>query len=158
MSNIILGDRKFWPGVKYCVNVAAPLVRVLRLVDSDDRPSIGYIYEAMDQAKEKIAKNLGGVPSRYEKVWDAIDLRWNMQLHRPLHSAAYFLNPRFHFSDNFKADQEICDGYYDVIERMVPSRQERRLIDQQLDKFKRAEGSFGRESAIDARTAKQPGM
>lgn len=155
--SIVLGDKKLWPGVKYTVNVTAPLVKVLRLCDSDDRPSIGYIYEAMDQAKEKIAKNLGGVTRRYEKVWKAIDERWDKQLHTRLHAAAYFLNPRFHFSDNFRADEEIVDGYYDVIERLVPLRSERRLIDQQLDKFKRSEGSFGRESAVDARTTKQPG-
>jgi hypothetical protein len=33
--------------------VTEPLVKVLRLVDSD-KPVMGYLYEAMDKAKEAI--------------------------------------------------------------------------------------------------------
>ncbi|RDX87052.1 hypothetical protein CR513_31527, partial [Mucuna pruriens] len=70
-----------------------PLVEVLRLVDSDSKPVMPYIYEAMDRAKEQIAKNFQKQESRYKKVWKIIDTRWNLQLHRPLHAAAYYLNP-----------------------------------------------------------------
>lgn len=55
---------------------------------------MGYIYEAMDRAKEEIAKNFRGVKKRYKKIWKIIDERWDLQLHRPLHAAAYCLNPR----------------------------------------------------------------
>uniref|UniRef100_A0A6N2MN08 DUF659 domain-containing protein n=1 Tax=Salix viminalis TaxID=40686 RepID=A0A6N2MN08_SALVM len=34
--------------------VGEPLVRVLRLADSEEKPSMGYLYEAMDKAKEAI--------------------------------------------------------------------------------------------------------
>ena len=34
-----------------------PLEEVLRLVDGDAKPTMGYIYEAMDKAKEQIQKN-----------------------------------------------------------------------------------------------------
>ena len=37
-----------------CLKGAYPLIKVLRLVDSDEKPAMGYIYEAMDNAKEKI--------------------------------------------------------------------------------------------------------
>ncbi|RDX61626.1 hypothetical protein CR513_60124, partial [Mucuna pruriens] len=33
-----------------------PIVRVLRLVDNEKRPTMGYIYEAMDRVKEAIQK------------------------------------------------------------------------------------------------------
>lgn len=67
-------------------------------------------------------------------------------LHTRLHAAAYFLIC-------IKADEEICCSYHDVIERLVPLRSERRLIDVLFDKFKRSKG-FGRELAVDARTIK----
>ena len=34
-------------------NITEPLVKVLRLVDGD-KPAMGYLYEAMDRAKEAI--------------------------------------------------------------------------------------------------------
>lgn len=39
---------------------ACPLVHVLKLVDGEIKPPMGYIYEAMDQAKEAIAKSFQG--------------------------------------------------------------------------------------------------
>jgi hypothetical protein len=44
----------FWNGVLYALKVSTPLVRVLRLVDGEKTPPMGYIYEAMDRAKESI--------------------------------------------------------------------------------------------------------
>ncbi|KAF3772156.1 hypothetical protein EJ110_NYTH58589 [Nymphaea thermarum] len=41
-------------------HVCVPLVKVLKLVDSEDRPSIGYSYEAMNRAKEAIRDYLKG--------------------------------------------------------------------------------------------------
>ena len=35
----------------------APLVKVLRLVDGERKPAMGYIYEAMDKVKEIIIKS-----------------------------------------------------------------------------------------------------
>ena len=71
-----------------------PLVKVLRLVDGDAKPAMGYIYEAMDRAKEQIQKNFNDVQMRYRPILRIIEIRWELQLHRLLHAAAYFLNPK----------------------------------------------------------------
>ena len=55
---------------------------------------MGYIYEAMNRAKEEIAKNFNQKEKNYKKIWEIVDTRWDMQLHRPLHAATYFLNPK----------------------------------------------------------------
>ena len=68
------------------------LVKVLRLVDGDIKPAMGYIYEAMDRAKEQIWKNFNDVQRRYRPILRIIKTRWKLQLHRPLHVVAYFLN------------------------------------------------------------------
>ncbi|CAN6721791.1 unnamed protein product [Malus baccata var. baccata] len=50
-----------------------PLVCVLREVDSEERPPIGFIYELIDAAKEKIASNLNKVEKKYMPIWRKID-------------------------------------------------------------------------------------
>ncbi|XP_077245531.1 uncharacterized protein LOC143885307 [Tasmannia lanceolata] len=158
ICGIVLGDSTFWPSVYYCLKCTSPLVKVLRLVDSDERPAMGYIYEAMDRAKEAIAKNLGNIKKKYEQIWNIIDERWDRQLHRPLHAAGYFLNPRFQYETSNDVDIEIKVGLLDCLERMVPSSKERVLIGNQIDKFKKAEGLFGREMAKLMRKEQLPGL
>ncbi|XP_077229525.1 uncharacterized protein LOC143862371 [Tasmannia lanceolata] len=128
ICGIVLGDSTFWPSVYYCLKCTSPLVKVLRLVDLDERPAMGYIYEAMDRAKEAIAKNLGNIKKKYEQIWNIIDERWDRQLYRPLHAAGYFLNPRFQYETSNDVDIEIKVGLLDCLERMVPSSKERVLI------------------------------
>ena len=57
----MLFDPNFWPHVAFCIKTTVPLVSDLREVDSEERPAMGYIYELMDSAEEKIAFNCGGV-------------------------------------------------------------------------------------------------
>ena len=54
-------DSRFWKNVSICLKVAAPLMVVLRLVDSDQQPTMGFIYVEMDCAKEKIKSNFNNV-------------------------------------------------------------------------------------------------
>jgi hypothetical protein len=77
------------------VKISEPLVKVLRIVDGE-KLAMGYIYEAMDQAKEKIRATYKDRVTKFGPIWDIIDHRWNNQLHRPIHAAGYFLNPRYH--------------------------------------------------------------
>jgi hypothetical protein len=55
---------------------------------------MGFVYEAMDQAKEAINEAYQGKRQKYLLLWRIIDERWNKQLHRPLHAVGYYLNPR----------------------------------------------------------------
>ncbi|GKC22712.1 importin subunit beta-1 [Tanacetum coccineum] len=51
MVRTILSDG-FWRNVAYVLKLTGPLVKVLRIVDGDKKPAMGYIYEAMDRLKE----------------------------------------------------------------------------------------------------------
>ena len=53
ICKIVLEDYWFWYQCKKIVKVSEPLVRVLRLVDGDEKPTMGYLYEAMDKKKKK---------------------------------------------------------------------------------------------------------
>ena len=46
-----------WNQVVFTFKVMAPLVHVLRLVDGESKATMGYIYEAMEKAKEIIMKS-----------------------------------------------------------------------------------------------------
>ena len=78
------------------MKVAKPLVKVLWLVDGE-RVVMGFIYEAMDQAKEQIKTTYKDRVAKHGPIWAIIDERWNNQLHCPIHAAGYFLNPRYHY-------------------------------------------------------------
>jgi len=57
-------NKLFWKDILTCLRGAFPLVKVLRMVDSDEKATMGYIYEEMDYAKDKIRTNFNGVVMR----------------------------------------------------------------------------------------------
>ena len=59
-----MDTRGFWKNVVMCLKGALPLVKVLRLVDSDENPAMGFIYEAMAQAKRQIKENFNNVEKK----------------------------------------------------------------------------------------------
>ena len=69
----IIYDVNFWSHVAFCIKSVIPLVSVLREVDSEERPAMGFIYELMDVAKEKIAFNCGKVERKYKPIWRRIE-------------------------------------------------------------------------------------
>ncbi|XP_061360438.1 uncharacterized protein LOC133304421 [Gastrolobium bilobum] len=157
-ENVVLADKRFWKSIHYCLKIVSPLVKVLRLVDGDSKPAMGYIYEAMDRAKEEIAESFNHEEKRYKDVWEIIDKRWDLQLHRPLHAAAYFLNPKFHYDTKFNPDREVKTGLWKTLEKMCPDIETKITIDSQIEKFDRAEGLFGNSLAIATRARKQTAL
>ncbi|KAL5739396.1 hypothetical protein ACOSQ2_028576 [Xanthoceras sorbifolium] len=65
----------FWNGVTTCLKVFAPLVKVLRLVDGDRKPAMGFVYGELVQAKEEIKVALNNVEGNYRPILDIIDAR-----------------------------------------------------------------------------------
>lgn len=57
-------DSRFWGNIIICLKAVGPLMTVLRLVDSDEKPAMGFIYEGMDCAKERIKKNFNNAKKR----------------------------------------------------------------------------------------------
>ena len=140
------------------MKIAEPLVKVLRLVDGE-RLAVGYNYEAMDQAKEQIKATYKDKVGKYGPIWEIIENRWNNQLHRPIHAARYFLNPRYHYKVQLGDDVtgEVKDGLYECLERMVPNESEQMEIHRQISSFNRATGTFGKTLAKKERDEDQPG-
>ena len=62
--------------VERVCSISEPLVKVLQFVVGD-KPTMGYLYEAMERAKELIRSYymVKGTPghTRYMMIWDFID-------------------------------------------------------------------------------------
>ena len=149
----------FWDDVREVCAVTEPLVRVLRLVDGD-KPAMGYLYEAMDRAKESIRAYYEDKGDRGQErqqiIWGMIDARWNNTLHRPIHAAGLYLNPAFGYSCGFRFDGEVMAGFYECVHRMVPSADDRAELSQELEVYKRATGLLGFHLTIHDRTNLMP--
>jgi len=63
MKGLIL-DKGFWKNILICLRGVMPLIKVLRMVDSNEKPTMGFIYEEMDLATEKIQSLFNGVSKR----------------------------------------------------------------------------------------------
>jgi hypothetical protein len=141
----------FWDAVNEVCTISESLVKVLHLFDGG-KPAMGYLYEAMDRAKESIRayyveKGDQG-NERKEMIWMVIDDRWNNTLHRPIHAAGLYLNLAFSYSYGFKFDSEVMSGFFECVQRMVPSVADRLELSQELEFYKRSIGLFGFEMAI----------
>ncbi|CAH1436343.1 unnamed protein product [Lactuca virosa] len=99
-------QNSFWRNIVYTVKLTRPLVKVLRMVDGETKPTMGYIYEAMDRAKEAIAKRFHNKKEEYKKAFQIIDQRWQCQLHRPLYAAGHYLNPETFYDNQESASCE----------------------------------------------------
>ncbi|XP_050899466.1 uncharacterized protein LOC127106211 [Lathyrus oleraceus] len=91
-AGTIVMSRDFWSKANDVFKVFEPTVKVLRLVYGDEKLTMGFIYEAIDRAKQAIQQN-----SRYHSKYNDIIDKHCKFMHSDLHSAGYFLNPQFQY-------------------------------------------------------------
>ena len=60
---IVMDNHDFWLLLVKCLKATIPLLKVLRIVDSDT-PLMGFIYLEIENAKEEIQKNFNNVQKR----------------------------------------------------------------------------------------------
>jgi len=113
---------------------------------------MGYIYEAMEKAKEIIMKSFNNDESKYNYLFTIIDNRWTCQLNRPLHAASHFLNLEFFYSNpDMEYNLEVTNGLYDCIKRLVPSKDAQHFFLTKLPLYKSANVLFGDDFAKESR-------
>ncbi|KAG6511416.1 hypothetical protein ZIOFF_029484 [Zingiber officinale] len=129
------------------VRIMGPLIRLLRVCDTDERPSLGYVYEGMYRAINGIKKLFKNKERFYKPYTDIINERWDRMLRKNLHAAAYYLNPAFQYDPTFSTHPEITNGLFDYIESKVDWCSLDALT-YEIGMFRDRQGSFGRKSAI----------
>ncbi|GMQ06954.1 hypothetical protein CsSME_00051348 [Camellia sinensis var. sinensis] len=144
-------------GKRMAQTLLGPLVKVLRLVDTEKKPPMGYIYEAMDRAKECIASSFDHKEEKYNEIFEIINKRWDVQLHRPLR-AAHFLNPEFFYPKALEVqkDHEVMNGFYECMQRLVADVNVQDLIINEMSIYMKAESLFGKSVAIRKRNTRAP--
>jgi len=140
----------FWKDVKLTLIVFEPLVKVLRLVDGDVRPSMGFLYEELLKAKRQIKEAFGNVEARFKDVIAVIDKKMNGRLDSPLHLTAYLLNPHYSYSDPSIFDQpKISEGFIACVEKFYyhDEDMQHQAANIELKKFQNREGPFSKKLA-----------
>ncbi|CAH1414556.1 unnamed protein product [Lactuca virosa] len=144
VEDIVMDTAGFWSSVITCLRAVKPLMKVLRLVDSDSKPAMGFIYQAIVNAKKEIKANFKDIQTRYGPFYDIIDDRWYNQMNRAQHVAGYYLNPQMQYSDDFENNGWIKSGLYMCLERICGADENlAKTIDCQFDQFTNARGLFG---------------
>ncbi|XP_030929422.1 uncharacterized protein LOC115955440 [Quercus lobata] len=79
--------------------ISSPLICLLRIVDSDQRLAIGYVYEGMHRARLGIKKIFRMKKHLYKSYTSIIKNHWDKHLRKDLHAAGYWLNPAFQYGE-----------------------------------------------------------
>ncbi|KAJ6428681.1 hypothetical protein OIU84_020365 [Salix udensis] len=152
----ILVDQLFWSMCDHALNAAKPLLSVLHLMDREDRPSVGYVYDAMEKAKKSIIEAFDNMESDYASYLNIIDHVWQEEFHSPLHAAACHLNPAVFYNANFSFNKVIQKGLLDCIETIEPSLSAQVTITSHIKFYEEAVGDFGRPVALHGRESLAP--
>ncbi|KAL4183038.1 hypothetical protein AMTRI_Chr11g153220 [Amborella trichopoda] len=107
----------FWARYNHVVFVTEPLVQVLRLSDSDAKPAMRFLFNAMRRAREAIFEN----NIWNEEILEIVDCRWRDQLYQDIHATWFFLNPQNLFSNATLDDADIMEGVRNCIYRLEPN-------------------------------------
>lgn len=89
----------FYRMLEDCLKVSEPLLEILRMVDTNEKPSMGHISSAFRKAKDTIKVNFEQKEIDYKPILDIIDNRWKHHLDCPLFGAGAFLNPKVYYRD-----------------------------------------------------------
>lgn len=141
-------NKSFWNNCLITVRVMTPLLRLLRLCDVDEKPSLGYVYDGMNRARKGIEALFKGKEELYKPYTDILDRRWENMLSNSIHRTVYWLNPTFQYDKNSLCKRhEVFCGVLDMAEKNY-SADEVLEITSALGKFRKAHGDFGKSGKI----------
>ncbi|XP_019447364.1 PREDICTED: uncharacterized protein LOC109350596 [Lupinus angustifolius] len=153
----ILAQKDALRSLKQCVDIVKLtelLVRVLRVVDSEDKPAMSFLYQTIFKAIHEMERRFQRNKTKVKPSLDIMDSRWDLQLKRNLYAAGYWLNPHCFFNvDEFEKHKFTTSGLLDVIEKYAYADPD--LLDKltsEMRIYKNAELDFGRSAAIRERS------
>jgi hypothetical protein len=152
----IIFDSKFWDDCFKIAKLMAPIIKLLRIVDGDEVPSMGYVYEGMRRAKNAIKEMFKKKKAAYEPYTNIIKARWDKHLKRNLHAASYFFNPAFLYGDNFDDKSRVMEALIQLIEIKSFCPNMTKAL-QEIQVYRNRKDSFNRMSAIKVMKTIQPG-
>ncbi|XP_052118956.1 uncharacterized protein LOC127748448 [Arachis duranensis] len=154
VSSIVL-DSKFWQDVT-TVKIVGPLIKLLRLVDADEKLSLGIMYEGMQIAKNAIKTMLRNQKATYTPYTSILKMRWDKYLKCDLHATAYFLNPGISYSEGFIEKANVLRSLLDFLDVKMLCDDSVAAM-QEIQLYRDFKESYGRESAKRAASRLEPG-
>lgn len=152
----IIVDPLFWSMSDQTLKVTKPLLTVLQLMESGEKPSVGYIYDAMERAKQSIVAAFNKKESSYLPYFEVIDRVWQEEFHSPIHAAASYLNPSIFYNRNLSSNKIFQKGLLDCIEMLEPDLTAQVMITSNVNFYEEAVGDFGRPVALRGRESLAP--
>ncbi|KAL8497407.1 hypothetical protein ACS0TY_020920 [Phlomoides rotata] len=126
-------------------------------MDTDRRPSIGYVYDGIYRAKKAIKDVFRHKKRLYKPFTNIIKARWDKQLKRDIHAATYLLNPAFSYDrENMCKKKEIMDGFVEMFTTLIGDKSIQMKCIDEVGVFQDRFGSFGRPLALDSSKIMQP--
>ncbi|XP_052163089.1 uncharacterized protein LOC127780181 [Oryza glaberrima] len=150
ISSVVVSDEKFWDNVELAINVFRSLVKLLRFVDGDKRPAIGFIHGGLMDARIELAQLLRNELELCIPVINAIDFYMDGKLDSELHLMAYYLNPYYFYSNRngFISSEKISGSVHKFIQRFYPDDQiQDKITGAEMLAYSEASGTFGNPGA-----------
>ncbi|XP_028769649.1 uncharacterized protein LOC114727081 [Neltuma alba] len=113
---VIILDNRFWNDCYQVVKIVSPLIKLLRIVDSDEKPSLPYVYEGMRREKIAIKEMFKKNKELYKPYTRIIQTRWDRHLKTNLHAASYLLNPAITYGPDCPSKSKLMMALIDVVE------------------------------------------
>ncbi|CAN0904567.1 hypothetical protein LINGRAHAP2_LOCUS23163 [Linum grandiflorum] len=138
---------KFWSGVDSCLKVFEPLVKLLRLVDGDVKPSMGFVYGQLLEAKNDIKKVCKNDQNAYKSIIAIVDKKMSGRLDAPLHFTTYLLNPFYiYINPAIFDDPDVTAALITCVEQFYHGDEDlhNEVVNIDFTKFQRREGLFGK--------------
>ncbi|KAK1259374.1 hypothetical protein QJS04_geneDACA005638 [Acorus gramineus] len=151
----VIMDPLFWSSCARIMKVAKPLITALHLADSEERLSMGYLYDAIEKARKSIIVAFNNKESDYFSYMKVIDRTWE-DLCNPLHAASYYLNPSIFYYPSFSSNSIIKKSLLDCIETLEPDSTAQVTITRQIKYYEEAMGDFSRPLALRGRESLPP--
>ncbi|KAL4198884.1 hypothetical protein AMTRI_Chr03g48260 [Amborella trichopoda] len=127
-----------WKGSKWSHPSFRPLVKVIRLVDSEKELEIGHIFKAMEVAREEIKQNLKHDEKRYGPILKIVDDKWIW----------YYLNPAyFYFDLEIDRRDSIMKAFNKCNVRLQPDSDQDK-VSMELDLYRYSMMTLGTDIAV----------
>ncbi|KAF0924420.1 hypothetical protein E2562_010087 [Oryza meyeriana var. granulata] len=149
-ATTIILNPTFWKDVKLTLTAFEPLVKVLRVVDGDVKPSMGFVFGELLKAKRQIKEAFGNMESRFKEVIAVVDKKMKVRLDSPLHLTAYLLNPHYSYANpSIFDDSTIVEGFISCVETFYYHDEDKQdqAVNTELKKFQNREGPFNKKLA-----------
>ncbi|KAF2322166.1 hypothetical protein GH714_008096 [Hevea brasiliensis] len=128
----IFQSAEFWSEGQELLETMKSVIRVLCLVECYGSTS-GYLYEAMEMAKEAIEEQYNKNQNKYAEILNLFRSLSKTIIH-PMHLAAAFLNPVFMNSREFKVDPQIQRGI-DFMQDTLVGNEEKEIFNEEVQHY-----------------------